>query len=121
MREGKSHRRHKAVISEVIVLYLESNSQWCGSGAFEHYWGPFRWTEQNVCPYERALESGIAPGPAYVAYLKARWGAVNIHVVGALGLMYEDENVCEEDVGKTRDGGEGVAIGLEGASMTGVV
>jgi len=87
MREGKSHRRHKAVIGEVMVLYLDSNSQRCGSGAFEHYWGPFRWTEQNVRPQERALESGIAPGPAYVAYLKARWGAVYKQVVGALGLL----------------------------------
>lgn len=52
--------------------------------------------------------------------LKARW-AGGKQVVGALGLMYEDENVCEEDVGKTGDGGEGIAIGLEGLSMMGIV
>ena len=74
--------------------------------------------EQNVCPQEGALESGIAPGPAYVTDLKGRWGAKGKQVVSALGLMYEDENVCEEDVGKTEDGGEGVAIGLEGLEMT---
>ena len=41
--------------------------------------------------------------------------------VGGLGLMYEDENVCEQDVRKTGDGGEGIAIGLEGLEMTGIV
>ena len=106
MREGKSHRRYKVVVDEVIILYLDSNSQRCGSGAFEHYRGPFRWTEQNICPQERALESGITPGPGYMAYLKARRVVERKQVVGALGLMYKDENVCEEDVGKTRDGSE---------------
>jgi hypothetical protein len=56
-----------------------------------------------------------------VADLKARWGAGGKQVVGALGLMYEDENVCEQDVGKTGDGGEGIAIGLERLGMTGIV
>jgi len=57
-----------------------------------------------------------------VADLKARWGAEGIQViVGALGFMYEDENVCEQDVGKTGDGGEGIAIGLEGLDMMSIV
>ena len=34
-------------------------------------------------------------------------------VVGTLGLMYEDENICEQYVGKTGDGDEGIAIELE--------
>jgi hypothetical protein len=56
-----------------------------------------------------------------VADLKARWGAEGKQVVGAIGLIYEDENVREEDVGKTGDGGEGIAIGLEGLEMTGIL
>ena len=38
--------------------------------------------------------------------VKARWGTEGGQVVGALGLMYEDEDVSEEDMGKTRDGAE---------------
>jgi hypothetical protein len=56
-----------------------------------------------------------------VANLKARWGTEGKQVVGALGLMYEDENVSEQDVGKTGDGDEGIAIGLEGLDMMGIV
>lgn len=51
---------------------------------------------------------------------KARLGTAGKQVVGALGLMYEDEDVSEQDVGKTGDGDEGIAIGLEGLDMTGI-
>ena len=71
------------------------------------------------------MESGIAPGSAYVADLKARQGwrkeGKGKQIVGAIGLMYEDENVSEQDVGETGDGREGIAIGLEGLEMTGIV
>lgn len=75
--------------------------------------------EENVCPQERALESGIAPGSAYVTDLKARWETDSEGVVGEFGLMYEYENVCKQDVGETGDGGEGITIGLELVGMPG--
>jgi hypothetical protein len=117
MREGKSHRGYKTIFGEVQILYWDDNRQWCCSGAFEHDCGPFRWAEPNVSPQERALKSGIAPGPAYVADLNAGEGMAG-KLVGGFGMMYKDENVCEQDVWKTRDRSEGITIGLEGLNVT---
>jgi hypothetical protein len=118
MREGKSHRKYKAIFGEVQMLYWDVNRQRCCSGAFEHDCGPFWWAKQNVRPQERALKSGIAPGPAYVADLKTSGGMAGKLDVGAFGMMDKDEDVCEQDVWKTRDRGEGITIGLEGLNMT---
>jgi len=92
------------------MVYRDLNRERCCSGAFEHDCGPFGWPEQNVCPQERALKSGIAPGPAYVADLEANGGTEGKLDVGVLGTMYEDENVSEQDMWKTRDRGEGITI-----------
>lgn len=67
------------------MVYWNFNRQGCCSGAFEHDCGPFRRTEQDVCPQERALKSGIAPGPAYMADMKAGGGTVGNPNVGRLG------------------------------------
>jgi hypothetical protein len=121
MREGKSHRGHKAIIGEVQVMYWNFNHERCSSGAFEHDCSPFRRPEQDVCPQKGALKSGIAPNPAYVADLEASRGTVgDLEVsrgtvgkpdnVGVLGTVYKDENISEQDMWKTRDWGEGITI-----------
>jgi len=66
---------------------LDFNLERCGSGAFEHDWCPIRWRKQDVCPQERALESGITPGPAYVGDMKASGGTEGKRGVGEQGFV----------------------------------
>jgi len=51
--------------------------------------------KEDVCPQQGALKGRIAPGPTYVADLKASWRALGKPVVGALGVMNKDEDVGE--------------------------
>jgi len=102
------------------MLYWDFNPQRCVSGALEHDSGPLGRAKQNVCPQKRTLKSRIAPGPAYVAYMKARWRTEGKLDVDALGAVYEDEDVGEQDVWKSRDGGKGITKGLQGLDTMGV-
>jgi hypothetical protein len=101
------------------MLYWNFNPQRCVSGALEHDSGPLGRAKQNVCPQKRALKSRIAPGPAYVAYMKARRRTEG-GLIDALGAVYEDEDVGEQDVWKSRDGDKGITKGLQGLDTMGV-
>jgi hypothetical protein len=56
------------------------------------------------------MKGCIAPGSTYVADLKARRRTRDRLGVDALGAVYEDEDVGEQDVWKSRDGDKGITI-----------